>query len=116
MEPIIGFKTLKQIIRPGAGSIVRSGNVVTVHACGSVKETGKEFWSTKDPGQKPFTYPAGQNKVITGWDQGVLEMQMGEVRKLEIPATEGYGVGGFPAWGIPPNSTLIFEIEVLSIQ
>jgi FKBP-type peptidyl-prolyl cis-trans isomerase len=43
-------------------------------------------------------------------------MTIGEVRKLEIPAVEGYGVGGFPAWGIPPNSTLLFEIEVLSIQ
>jgi len=116
MEPIIGFRTLKQMIKPGRGASVIAGNVVTVHATGSVKETGKKFWSTKDPGQKPFTYPAGQNRVITGWDQGVLGMQMGEVRLLEIPAVEGYGPGGFPAWGIPPNATLQFEIEVLSIQ
>ena len=116
MEPISGFRTLKQIIKAGSGASVSAGNVVTVHATGSVKETGKKFWSTKDPGQKPFTYPAGKNAVITGWDQGVLGMKIGEVRKLEIPAAEGYGPGGFPAWGIPANATLLFEIEVLSMQ
>lgn len=116
MEPIAGFRTLKRIIKTGSGAIVSKGNIVTVHATGSVKETGAKFWSTKDPGQKPFTYPAGQNRVITGWDQGVLGMQIGEVRQLEIPANEGYGPGGFPAWGIPPNATLLFEIEVISIQ
>jgi FKBP-type peptidyl-prolyl cis-trans isomerase len=116
MEPIPGFKTLRRIIKAGSGAAVTKGNIVTVHAAGSVKETGSKFWSTKDPGQKPFTYPAGQNRVITGWDQGVLGMQIGEVRLLEIPASEGYGPGGFPAWGIPANATLIFEIEVVSIQ
>lgn len=115
METISGFKTLKQVLKAGAGAKVMAGNTVTVHATGSVKQTGKKFWSTKDPGQKPFTYPAGQGKVITGWDQGVLGMQIGEVRLLEIPAVEGYGAGGFPAWGIPPGAILNFEIEVLSI-
>ena len=61
----------------------------------------KKFWSTKDAGQKPFTYQAGVGGVIKGWDQGCLGMQIGEVRKLRIPADEGYGAGGFPAWGIP---------------
>ncbi len=88
---------------------------VTVHATGTVKETGKKFWSTKDSGQQPFRYQAGVGQVITGWDQGVLGMRLGEVRLLEIPALEGYGVNGFPAWGIPPNGTLFFEIEVLQI-
>lgn len=115
MESISGFRTLKRIITPGSGAKVVAGNTVTVHATGSVKETGKKFWSTKDPGQKPFTYPAGQGRVITGWDQGVLGMHLGEVRSLEIPAAEGYGPGGFPAWGIPANATLLFEIEVLTI-
>ena len=54
--------------------------------------------------------------MITGWDQGCLGMQLGEVRALEIPADEGYGQGGFPAWGIPPGGTLQFEIEVLEIN
>ena len=74
------------------------------------------FWHTKDPGQQPFTYNAGVGSVITGWDQGLLGAAVGEVRKLDIPAEEGYGKGGFPAWGIPPNGGLFFEIEVLSIK
>ena len=71
---------------------------------------------TKDPGQKPFTYQAGVGKVITGWDQGCLGMQVGEERELTIPAKEGYGNGGFPAWGIPPGGTLNFTLECLKIE
>ena len=89
---------------------------MTVHATGIVKETDKKFWSTKDPGQQPFTYQAGVGGVITGWDQGLLGAALGETRKLDIPAPEGYGARGFPAWGIPPNGGLFFEIEVLSIK
>ena len=55
-------------------------------------------------------------QVITGWDQGCLGMTVGETRKLRIPAVEGYGAGGFPQWGIPAGGTLLFTIEVLSIQ
>ena len=51
-----------------------------------------------------------------GWDNGLLGAALGETRKLDIPAAEGYGKGGFPAWGIPPNGGLFFEIEVLKIQ
>ena len=83
---------------------------------GVVQESGKKFWSTKDPGQQPFTCQYGVGQVITGWDQGCLGMSLGEVRKLKIPADEGYGAGGFPAWGIPPNGGLFFEIEVLEIK
>ena len=54
--------------------------------------------------------------MITGWDQGLLGARLGETRKLKIPADEGYGAQGFPAWGIPPNGTLFFEIEVLEIK
>ena len=53
--------------------------------------------------------------VTQGWDQGCLGMKLGATRKLDIPADEGYGAGGFPAWGIPPNGGLLFEIEVLKI-
>uniref|UniRef100_A0A7S3JMP9 peptidylprolyl isomerase n=1 Tax=Aureoumbra lagunensis TaxID=44058 RepID=A0A7S3JMP9_9STRA len=81
-----------------------------------VKETGKKFWSTKDPGQKPFTYTAGVGGVITGWDQGCLGMKLGEIRELVIPASEGYGANGFPAWGIPPGGTLNFTLECLKIE
>ncbi|EER14172.1 Peptidyl-prolyl isomerase FKBP12, putative [Perkinsus marinus ATCC 50983] len=116
MQPIPGYKTVYNILKAGSGATVQKGNTVTVHATGSVQETGKKFWSTKDAGQQPFTYQSGMGKVITGWDQGVLGMQLGEVRQLVIPANEGYGAQGFPAWGIPPNGTLNFEIEVLKIQ
>jgi FKBP-type peptidyl-prolyl cis-trans isomerase len=88
----------------------------TLYHTGVVKETGKKFWSTKDPGQKPFTYDAGVGGVIKGWDQGCLGMAVGERRVLEIKAHEGYGAAGFPAWGIPANGTLQFTLECLEIQ
>ena len=81
-----------------------------------VQETGKKFWSTKDPGQQPFSYQAGVGQVIKGWDQGLLGMKLGEERQVIIPGAEGYGAAGFPAWGIPPNGTLDFTLEVLKIQ
>ena len=87
-----------------------------MHAKGTVEESGKKFWSTKDPGMKPFEYVAGVGGVITGWDNGCLGMKEGEVRNLRIPAKEGYGARGFPAWGIPAGATLNFEIEIKSIK
>merc|ERR1711918_129604 len=108
--------TVYNILKAGEGAEVAKGATATVHATGIVKETGKKFWSTKDPGQKPFTYQAGVGKVITGWDQGCLGMKVGESRELVIPAAEGYGEKGFPAWGIPPGGTLEFSLECLAIQ
>mmetsp|Transcript_247 Transcript_247/g.619 ORF Transcript_247/g.619 Transcript_247/m.619 type:complete len:126 (-) Transcript_247:86-463(-) len=116
MDPIAGYATTMKIVSPGDGAAVKAGDTVTVHATGVVKETDKKFWSTKDPGQQPFTYQAGVGGVITGWDQGCLGMQIGEVRLLEIPAHEGYGANGFPAWGIPPGGTLFFTLECLKIE
>jgi FKBP-type peptidyl-prolyl cis-trans isomerase len=115
---ISGLKTKKMTVSeaPDGAPLVAKGDTVTVHATGIVQETDKKFWSTKDPGQKPFTYQAGVGGVITGWDQGLLGAALGETRKLDIPAPEGYGARGFPAWGIPPNGGLFFEIEVLSIK
>ena len=117
-EGIAGLKTQKMTVTPApeGSPTIAKGDTITVHATGVVKETDKKFWSTKDPGQQPFTYNAGVGSVITGWDQGLLGAAVGEVRKLDIPAEEGYGKGGFPAWGIPPNGGLFFEIEVLSIK
>ena len=117
-EGISGLKTKKMTVSeaPAGAPTIAKGDTITVHATGVVKETDKKFWSTKDPGQQPFTYNAGVGSVITGWDQGLLGAAVGEVRKLDIPAEEGYGKGGFPAWGIPPNGGLFFEIEVLSIK
>ena len=116
-EAVSGIKTKKMTVTPApeGSPTIAKGDTITVHATGIVKETDKKFWSTKDPGQQPFTYNAGVGSVIAGWDQGLLGAA-GEVRKLDIPAEEGYGKGGFPAWGIPPNGGLFFEIEVLSIK
>ena len=113
---IPGYKTTYELVTSGKGKTVSKGSKVKVHATGTVLETGKKFWSTKDAGQQPFEYTAGVGGVITGWDQGCLGMSLGEVRKLKIPADEGYGAGGFPAWGIPPNGGLFFEIEVLEVK
>merc|ERR1712022_71476 len=89
---IPGVETTYEITKEGTGQgTVTKGSTVTVHAKGVVKETGKKFWSTKDPGQEPFTYQAGVGGVITGWDQSCLGMQIGEERELLIPADEGYG-------------------------
>eukprot|EP00747_Dinoflagellata_sp_TGD_P151094 gnl/TRDRNA2_/TRDRNA2_177179_c0_seq1.p1 gnl/TRDRNA2_/TRDRNA2_177179_c0~~gnl/TRDRNA2_/TRDRNA2_177179_c0_seq1.p1 ORF type:complete len:119 (+),score=23.24 gnl/TRDRNA2_/TRDRNA2_177179_c0_seq1:97-453(+) len=115
-QPVPGYKTTMETLQPGNGPIVKKGATVTVHATGVVQQTGKKFWSTKDPGQQPFQYQAGVGGVITGWDQGCLGMAIGETRKLVIPADEGYGANGFPAWGIPPGGTLEFTLECLKIQ
>lgn len=117
-QVVPGFKTTYDVIKPGSGKLVTKGATVSVHATGNVlSESGaNKFWSTKDPGQQPFTYLAGMGGVITGWDQGCLGMKLGEVRVLVIPSDEGYGSSGFPAWGIPERATLQFEIEVLSIK
>ena len=116
MVAISGYKTTYDIKKGGSGASVQPKNKVTVHATGVVKETGKKFWSTKDPGQEPFTYQAGVGQVIKGWDQGLLGMKLGEERQVVIPGHEGYGAAGFPAWGIPPNGTLDFTLEVLAIK
>ena len=75
--------TTFEIKVPGrGGKAIAKGSNATVHATGVVKETGKKFWSTKDPGQQPFSYQAGVGGVIKGWDQGCLGMTVGEVREL----------------------------------
>ena len=109
------FRDLKLGSEADGSGVVVAGATVTVHATGVVVETGKAFWSTKDPGQQPFQYQAGVGSVIKGWDQGCLGMRKGGVRELVIPAVEGYGADGFPEWDIPAGGTLRFTIEVLSI-
>ncbi|ONK60833.1 uncharacterized protein A4U43_C08F23200 [Asparagus officinalis] len=108
----------KQVIKAGNGPKVVRGQSVTVHCTGFGKnnDLSQKFWSTKDPGQKPFTFKIGCGSVIKGWDEGVLDMQVGEVARLQCTPDYGYGASGFPAWGIQPNSVLVFEIEVLSAQ
>lgn len=114
---IAGVDTTYEILAPGIddGPTVKASDSVKMHALGMVEEGQKKFWSTQDPGMRPFEYTAGVGKVIKGWDQGCLGMKLGEKRRLRIPAHEGYGNNGFPAWGIPGGATLLFEIECLEI-
>mmetsp|Transcript_13790 Transcript_13790/g.29960 ORF Transcript_13790/g.29960 Transcript_13790/m.29960 type:complete len:114 (-) Transcript_13790:494-835(-) len=109
----------KTILRAApSGALPRAGQRVTVHCTGYGKnnDLSSKFWSTKDPGQQPFTFSVGLGQVIRGWDEGVIGMRLGEVARIKCTPDYGYGAGGFPAWGIMPNSELVFEIEVLSIE
>ncbi|GAQ88332.1 FKBP-type peptidyl-prolyl cis-trans isomerase [Klebsormidium nitens] len=108
----------KEQVKAGSGPKPQKGQTVTVHCTGYGKDRdlSKKFWSTKDPGQEPFTFRVGLGQVIKGWDEGVLNMQRGEVSRLTCSPDYAYGAGGFPAWGIQPNSTLLFEIEVLEFK
>lgn len=98
---------------PGTGPSPIAGKQVKVHYTGWLTD-GKKFDSSLDHGQ-PFTFPIGAGQVIPGWDEGVLTMKVGGKRKLIIPANLGYGPAG--AGGvIPPNATLIFEVELLDVE
>jgi FKBP-type peptidyl-prolyl cis-trans isomerase FkpA len=96
----------------GAGPSPQSGQEVTVHYTGAL-EDGTKFDSSLDRGQ-PFKFKIGVGQVIKGWDEGVMTMKVGGKRKLVIPPQLGYGRRG--AGPIPPNSTLVFEVELLDVQ
>ncbi|KAL3814383.1 hypothetical protein ACJIZ3_015651 [Penstemon smallii] len=117
-HPIRAMGVEKEVLRTGTGPKPVTGQNVTVHCTGFGKngDLAKKFWSTKDPGQTPFSFRIGKGNVIKGWDEGVLGMQVGEVARLQCSPDYAYGPSGFPAWGIQPNSPLVFEIEVLSAE
>jgi len=71
---------------------------------------------TQDPGQSVFNFKIGLKQVIPAWDEGVLTMQVGETSRITATAEVAYGATGFPAWGIPPNATLLFDIELLKVE
>jgi FKBP-type peptidyl-prolyl cis-trans isomerase FkpA len=100
----------------GSGDTAVAGQQVSVHYTGWLLfggEKGKKFDSSKDRGE-PFEFPLGAGHVIKGWDEGVQGMKVGGSRKLTIPPNLGYGARG--AGGvIPPNATLIFEVELLGV-
>jgi peptidylprolyl isomerase/FKBP-type peptidyl-prolyl cis-trans isomerase FkpA len=96
----------------GEGDEAIAGREVTVHYTGWLTD-GTKFDSSKDRSQ-PFSFPLGAGHVIKGWDEGVQGMKVGGKRKLTIPPQLGYGARG--AGGvIPPNATLVFEVELLSV-
>lgn len=100
-------------LRAGNGAEAKNGNTVEVHYTGWLTD-GKKFDSSVDRG-KPFRFTLGRGQVIAGWDQGVQGMKVGAKRKLTIPPELGYGAKGFPG-AIPPNATLVFEVELLGVS
>lgn len=113
-KPVANVTELKiEETKVGTGAVAEAGKSVTVHYTGWLTN-GTKFDSSKDHGQ-PFTFPLGQGAVIKGWDQGVAGMKVGGVRKLTIPPSLAYGPNG--AGGvIPPNATLVFEVELLGVE
>lgn len=111
---------VKNDVKVGNGAEAVAGKMVTVHYTGwlydetAADKHGKKFDSSRDRAQ-PFSFPLGGGQVIQGWDQGVAGMKVGGQRTLIIPAALGYGARG--AGGvIPPNATLIFDVELLGVQ
>ena len=116
-----GISTLQATdVKPGSGAEARQGMTVRVHYTGwlydpaTADHKGKKFDSSKDSGS-PFDFRLGAGEVIEGWDKGVAGMKVGGTRVLTIPPAMGYGSRG--AGGvIPPNATLLFEVELLEAK
>ena len=104
----------------GTGETAVAGKTVHVHYTGWLFDAaapdnkGQKFDSSHDRGQ-PLSFPLGAGRVIPGWDQGVAGMKVGALRKLTIPPHLAYGERGFSSI-IPPNSTLVFEVELLTVR
>ena len=112
-EEVMTDSGLKYVdMKVGDGTSPQAGQLVTVHYTGWL-EDGTKFDSSVDK-NRPFEFTIGAGRVIKGWDEGVLTMKVGGKRKLNIPPELGYGAQGNGP--IPPNSTLIFEVELLAIR
>jgi FKBP-type peptidyl-prolyl cis-trans isomerase FkpA len=106
----------------GSGAEARPGRMVRVHYTGwlydasKADKRGEKFDSSKDHGGQPFDFNLGAQEVIPGWDQGVAGMKVGGTRVLTIPPHLGYGQRGTPGGPIPPNATLVFEVELVEVK
>jgi FKBP-type peptidyl-prolyl cis-trans isomerase len=112
-----GVKTASGLIywdiRVGTGQVAKEGSHVRVHYTGWLT-SGKKFDSSVDAG-KPFDFTIGNRQVIKGWEEGVAGMKVGGKRQLRIPPGLAYGADGYPG-AIPPNATLVFDIQLLQVQ
>jgi FKBP-type peptidyl-prolyl cis-trans isomerase len=99
-------------VKIGDGAVAAKGKTVAVHYTGTLTD-GKKFDSSLDRGQ-PITFPLGSGMVIKGWEQGIEGMRVGGKRKLTIPPALGYGERG--KGPVPPNATMIFDVELVSVQ
>ncbi len=97
----------------GVGATPNRGDLVSVHYTGWLT-SGEKFDSSRDRNE-PFAFVLGEGQVIGGWDIGVSRMKIGDKVRLTIPPHLGYGEGGYPGV-IPPNATLIFEVELVSVK
>jgi peptidylprolyl isomerase len=105
-------------VKPGNGETARRGQTAVVHYTGWLMEggqKGRKFDSSRDRGQ-PFAFPLGAGRVIKGWDEGVAGMKTGGQRTLVIPPQLGYGAAGAGGGVIPPNATLIFDVELIELR
>jgi len=101
-------------IRVGNGEVAKEGSRVRVHYTGWLTD-GKKFDSSVDA-RKPFDFTIGNGEVIKGWEEGVSGMRVGGKRQLRIPPALGYGTDGTPDGTIPPNATLIFDVQLLGVE
>jgi FKBP-type peptidyl-prolyl cis-trans isomerase len=106
------LKIEDQVVGTGAEAVV--GKLITVNYTGTLVD-GTIFDSSLNPGRTPFEFTLGVGEVIQGWDQGFTGMKVGGKRKLTIPPSLGYGAAG-AGDVIPPNATLVFEVELLKVQ
>ena len=118
-SPAIAAGMVKTDTEVGKGKVATAGKMVEVHYTGWLhdpkadKQRGKQFDSSV--GRGPFSFPLGGGRVIKGWDEGVAGMKVGGKRTLVIPPEMGYGSRG--AGGvIPPNATLVFDVELLDVK
>lgn len=102
-----------EVVAEGTGEGANAGQKVKVHYTGTL-EDGKKFDSSRDRGQ-PIAFRLGEGEVIQGWDLGIAGMKVGGRRKLTIPGHLAYGQRGYPGV-IPPNATLLFDVELMEIS
>ena len=120
METSNMTELIKTDVKLGTGDLATAGKNVSVHYTGWLYDAaaadhhGKKFDSSRDRNE-PFEFPLGAGRVIQGWDQGVAGMKVGGQRTLLIPASMGYGARG-AGGAIPPNATLVFDVELLGVH